>query len=310
VPANVLVIDDSEPVHVRLAEQLANEDIVLHHALDPIEGLAKAMRVRPDLILLDLDMPHVSGFQVCKRIKADPATAGITVLFLTAATSVQDKVRAFELGAADFVNKPFDEAELRARVRAALRLKRYHDMLVEHARIDPETELGNRIQFEQRLDEELSAWDRYERPVGVTLVDIDGLERINEDRGRAAGDRVLKIIAELMRQRSRPTDIACRLRGGLFGVVLRETVGAGALMYAERLRGSIEALDPRDGNVILRVTTSIGIADTSRWQAGVSDMRGRLLGDAEAALHCAKRAGRNRCEYAGPLPTDLLAWTG
>jgi len=310
MPANVLVIDDSEPVHVRLAEQLATEDIVLHHALDPIEGLAKAMRLRPDLILLDLEMPHVNGFQVCKRIKADPATAGITVLFLTAATSVQDKVRAFEMGAADFVNKPFDEAELRARVRAALKLKRYHDLLIERARIDPETELGNRHQFEQRLDEELSAWDRYERPTGVALIDIDGLERVNTDRGRSAGDRVLKAIAEILRHRCRPTDVTCRLRGGLFGVVLRETVGSGAIVFAERIRETVEALDLRDGGVILRVTTSIGIADTSRWQTGLADLRGRLLGDAEAALHCAKRAGRNRSEYAGPLPADMLAWAG
>lgn len=308
--STVLVIDDSERVHVLLAQQLATEDIVLHHALDPIEGLALAMRLRPDLILLDVEMPHVSGFQVCKRIKADPATAGITVLFLTGATGVQDKVRAFELGASDFVNKPFDEAELRARVRAALRLKRYHDLLVERARIDPETELGNRAHFEQRLDEELSAWDRYERPTGVALIDIDGLERINNDRGRSAGDRVVRAVADLLRHRCRPTDVTCRLRGGLFGIVLRETVGAGALICAERIRSTVEGLDLRDGGVILRVTTSIGIADTSRWQPGVSDMRGRILGDAEAALHCAKRAGRNRCEYAGPLPPDMLAWAG
>jgi diguanylate cyclase (GGDEF)-like protein len=310
MPSTVLVIDDSEAVHVRLAEQLATEDLVLHHALDPIEGLAKAMRLRPDLILLDVEMPHVNGFQVCKRIKGDPVTAPTTVLFLTAATSVQDKVRAFELGAADFVNKPFDEAELRARVRAALKLKRYHDLLIERARIDPETELGNRHQFEERLDEELSAWDRYERPVGVALVDIDGLERVNVDRGRSAGDRIVRSIAELLHHRSRPTDVACRLRGGLFGVVLRETVGAGALMFAERLRGTVECLDLRDGGVVVRVTTSIGVADTSRWQAGISDMRRRILGDAEAALHCAKGAGRNRCEYAGPLPADMLAWAG
>jgi diguanylate cyclase (GGDEF)-like protein len=310
MPATVLVIDDSEPVHVRLAEQLATEDIVLHHALDPIEGLAKAMRLRPDLILLDVEMPHVNGFQVCKRIKSDPATAGITVLFLTATTSVQDKVKAFEMGAADFVNKPFDEAELRARVRASLKLKRYHDLLIERARIDPDTELGNRHQFELRLDEELSAWDRYERPTGVALIDIDGLERINNDRGRSAGDRTVKAIAEILRHRCRPTDVTCRLRGGLFGVVLRETVGGGAIVFAERIRETVESLDLRDGGVILRVTTSIGIADTSRWQSGLADMRGRMLGDAEAALHCAKRAGRNRCEYAGPLPADALAWAG
>jgi diguanylate cyclase (GGDEF)-like protein len=182
--------------------------------------------------------------------------------------------------------------------------------LIQRARIDPDTELGNRHQFEQRLDEELSAWDRYERPTGVALVDIDGLERINNDRGRPAGDRVLKAIAEILRHRCRPTDVTCRLRGGLFGVVLRETVAGGALVFAERIRATVESLDLRDGGVILRVTTSIGIADTSRWQSGLSDLRGRMLGDAEAALHCAKRGGRNRCEYAGPLPADAMAWAG
>jgi len=306
--ATILVVDDSEGVHVALANLLAGDDIVLHHALDPIDALGKIARIRPDLVLLDVEMPHVNGFQICKRLKNDPTTAGITILFLTGATSVQDKVRAFELGAADFVTKPFAEAELRARVRAALELKRYHDLLVERARIDPLTELGNRHCFEQRVDEELSAWDRYQRPTGVALLDIDGLERINNDRGRPCGDRVIAGIAEILAHRCRPTDITCRLRGGLFGVILRETVGSAALAFAERIRATVAELDVRDRGVIVRLTLTAGIADTSSWAPGVADMRGRILGDAEAALHCAKRAGRNRCEYAGPLPT--LASTG
>ncbi len=126
---NVLAIDDSPDVHHLLDVRLRPEGLILHHALDATQGLAMAVDLGPDLILLDVDLPHVTGFEVCKKLKDNPATAQIPIIFLTGATEVYSKVQGFDLGAVDYVTKPFDPAELRARVRAALRVKRYHDIL-------------------------------------------------------------------------------------------------------------------------------------------------------------------------------------
>ena len=125
----VLAIDDSPDIHRLLDVRLRPERLVLHHALEAEEGLAMAANIRPDLILLDVDMPLVTGFEVCRKLKEHPALTNVPIIFLTGAAEVHTKVQGFDLGAVDYVTKPFEPAELRARVRAALRTKRYHDLL-------------------------------------------------------------------------------------------------------------------------------------------------------------------------------------
>src|ERR1700722_18338092 len=117
----VLAIDDSPDVHRLLDVRLRPEGLTIHHALSAEEGLARAIDLRPDLILLDVDLPLMTGFEVCKALKNEPSTANIPIIFLTGATEIHSKVQGFDLGAIDYVVKPFEPAELRARVRAALR---------------------------------------------------------------------------------------------------------------------------------------------------------------------------------------------
>ena len=165
----LLVIDDSPEIHLLLDVRLRPENLRIEHAHDPIEGLARAVAAPPDLILLDMEMPGMTGLEVCARLKADPATAMVPVIFLTGAEGVDIKVRGFDLGAVDFVTKPFDPAELRARVRAALRTKRFHDMLSARAQIDGLTGLWNRGYFNQRLAEEVKAVRRYRRELSLVI---------------------------------------------------------------------------------------------------------------------------------------------
>ena len=127
--STVLIIDDAPDIHELLKVRLAPEGLLLHHALSGDEGHQIALKVRPDLILLDIGLRGESGFHVCRRFKADPITAQTPVIFLSADQDVDSKVRALDLGAVDYVTKPFDVTELRARVRAALRTKRFQDVL-------------------------------------------------------------------------------------------------------------------------------------------------------------------------------------
>ncbi len=140
----ILVIDDSPDALAVAKARLARENLDVLCAGGGVEGLQIARRERPDVILLDLDMPDMSGFEVCRRLKADAELCMIPVIFLSGSGSLSDKVKGLDLGAVDYVTKPFDGVELQARVRAALRTKRLQDLLTKYAQIDPVTELWNR----------------------------------------------------------------------------------------------------------------------------------------------------------------------
>ena len=133
MPNTILVIDDSTDVHSLVKVRLGKEDLVIHCVSDGASGLTAARQLRPDVILLDVDMPVLDGFGVCVELKSDSATRDIPVIFLTGAASTDDKIRGLELGAVDYVTKPFDPAELRARVRASLRTQCLVELLAKRA---------------------------------------------------------------------------------------------------------------------------------------------------------------------------------
>ena len=155
MPQSILIIDDSPAIHTLLHARLRDEPVALHSANSGDEGLAMASSLAPDLILLDVDMPDPNGFEVCKRIKGDPKLAATPIIFLTGAATTDQKIQGLELGAMDYITKPFDPAEC-ARVRGALRLKFLMDLLTQKAQIDALTGLWNRRYFDQRLEAEIA----------------------------------------------------------------------------------------------------------------------------------------------------------
>lgn len=290
----ILAIDDSPEIHTLLDVRLRPEGLRIEHALTPAEGLAMAAAVQPDLILLDVEMPGMGGMEVCSRLKADPLTSMVPIIFLTGAESVDIKVRGFDLGAVDYVTKPFDAAELRARVRAALRTKRFHDMLAARAQLDGLTGLWNRGYFNQRLSDEVQAVRRYGRKLSLVMIDVDHFKRLNDGYGHPFGDLVLQRIGEALSACSRMTDSACRYGGEELAMILTETAGDGAMLVAERVRQTIEALDLRPRGKPVQVTVSIGVADAADAGPPASATAELLLERADAALYRAKDGGRNR----------------
>ena len=191
----ILAVDDSVQVHAMLRARLTDEPVELVFCANPRAALSTARQLLPDLVLLDADMPDLSGYDVCDALKTDPATVGIPVLIMTGPASTQDKLRGLDLGATDYVAKPFDPAELRARIRSALRTKRLSDLLANRAQIDPLTGLWNRGHFLSRLRATVSLAKRSNQPVAALLLDIDGFKVINTRFGRAFGDDVLRRVA-------------------------------------------------------------------------------------------------------------------
>ncbi len=299
---SVLVIDDSSDVHDLLGVRLKPEGVQLHRALSGEEGVELASELRPDLILLDIDLPNLTGFEVCRRLKTSVATASIPIIFLTGAAEVHDKVQGFDLGAVDYVTKPFEPAELRARVRAALRTKRYQDLLATRANLDGLTGLWNRAYFGLRFEEEMAAARRYGRSVSLLLFDLDHFKRFNDDYGHPFGDLVLQRTGEVLLSLLRVTDTPCRYGGEEFAVILTETDLAGAVRTAERVQEALRWINlPQKMGADVRVTASFGVSCTSLFGEPRALSSGLMLELADQALYRAKQAGRDRvCAAEAP----------
>ncbi len=281
------------------------ERLTLYHAHEAEEAVAMARQALPDLILLDLAMPGMDGMTLCRHLKDDPDLFPIPVIFLTGAMDLETKVEAFEIGAVDYVTKPFDAVELKARVRSALRTKRYHDLLVTKAQIDALTELWNRGYFDDQLANELSLWARYGQSVALLMADIDHFKRLNDTHGHPFGDAVIQRIAAVLNEASRDTDVVCRYGGEEFAIILRHTESGGAQVIAERLLQQIAALASYAGRDAVQVTMSFGIAGSDRFGEQTQLSSDTLVKAADQALYRAKSNGRNRVETNSELRIDM-----
>lgn len=290
----VLAIDDSEDIHELLALWLSSEGLRLTFAATASEGIRLAQTLQPDLILLDIDLPLRDGFDVCRELKTDDSTNDIPVIFLSGSKETIDKVKGLDLGAIDYVTKPFDPPELQARVRAALRTKRLHDLLAERAQIDGLTGLHNRAYFDGRLRSELESSLKYGWPVSLLMLDIDHFKRFNDTCGHPFGDRVLQTVGELVSQTIGAEGIACRYGGEEFGVIFPETTLDASSSNAQAIRVATEHLALVGPTGEVEVTISGGLACTDEWPAQSPPTAMELLETADRALYVAKTTGRNR----------------
>ncbi len=285
-PKTVLIIDDSQAILDLIPARLEPLGVRTITANSGSEGLQAVREHEPDLVLLDVNMPGMSGFEVCQALKNDPATHDTPIIFLTGSDELLDKVKGFDLGAVDYVTKPFDPVELCARVRAALRTKALMDMLTTQAQLDGLTGLHNRRYFDSRLEQELDAARRYDRCVGLLMLDIDHFKQINDQFGHPKGDEVLCQLARLLVAFCRSSDVACRYGGEEFAILLSESNADHAYQAGRRLLETIRSAKPLHAATGQRVTVSIGAASAE-------PKRGRMLPRvlveaADRALYAAK----------------------
>ena len=297
MPQTILVIDDSPDIHALLAARLRPENLDLHAAIDGPEGIRKARELQPDLILLDVDLPEMSGYEVCRRLKEDPLTASLQIIFLSGDGQSISKVQGLDLGAVDYVTKPFEAAELRARVRAALRTRRYQELLSQRAQIDGLTGIWNRSYFDRRLAEEIAAARRYKRELSLLMFDLDHFKKINDTYGHPLGDQVLQSMGELLSSKMRTTDAPCRYGGEEFAVILTDTDRTQARVAAERVQHGLAELRFTSKGRAFGVSASIGLASTDVLIAAGQLSAANFIALADDGLYMAKEAGRNRvCE--------------
>jgi diguanylate cyclase (GGDEF)-like protein len=285
--ATVLIVDD-QVANVHALARILGDEVTTLFALDGAQALARVEAQAIDLVLLDVMMQGLDGFTVCQRLKANPRTASIPVIFVSGLTEGADEERGFAVGAVDYIHKPFLPAIVRARVRTQLRLRAALDQLERMARTDPLTGLANRRHFDQRfvrLAEEAAGSGK---PLSLLVCDVDHFKRINDAVGHADGDLVLVGVARRLADAVDGAGLVARWGGEEFVCGVRRAPRE-AMAIAEWIRQAIRA-DPIAGH---RVTVSIGVAalDPAR---GTQDAFIR----ADAALFRAKERGRDRCELA------------
>ncbi len=293
----LLAIDDSELIHKILRVRLQHEQLEVHSALSGAEGIRLAKELRPEVILLDIELGDLTGFEVLQQLKADPETRDIAVMLISAFSESIDRVRGLDLGAVDFITKPFEVIELTARVRSILRLQSAMHMLAVKAQIDGLTGLWNRKYFDARLESEFSEGLRHGRPLSLIMSDIDKFKSLNDGYGHPFGDLVLERFARILSS-GRTSDVACRYGGEEFGIILPSTTLSEAAEVAERLRERLASERwPRHED--LRITASFGVADISCIPPNT--LPSFMVEAADKAMYAAKHGGRNRVETAASV---------
>jgi len=295
-----LVIDDDTSIHRQVEEALCPQivDTVLSNDTSG-DGIRMALADPPDVILLDVNIPVMDGFKVCQLLKENLRTRDVPIIFITVDKNVAHLARALDCGAADWISKPLNPIELKARVRVVLREKAMVDLLKEQARLDGLTGLHNRAAFDDALAAAASAWDRTRTPVGLLLLDLDHFKRVNDDHGHGVGDELLRAVGIEIRKCCRPYDTPCRFGGDEFAVILNQSAGDAAECAAVRLRGTLELLEIAAGEAWLRPSTSAGLVSTDGLDRPFEPSE--LLAAADAALYQAKNAGRNQLAVAPRL---------
>lgn len=287
----ILAIDDSPELLLSLGATLEPEYEV-YVATTGEEGLRLAEEVRPTLILLDIMMPEMDGFETYARLARHEVLRNIPVIFLTSLNKPEDEARCFETGGVDFISKPFSPVVLRARVNTHVRLKQQADQLNYLALHDGLTGLFNRREFDERFERECRASQRARTPLSLLMIDIDYFKPFNDNYGHQMGDECLQRVAAVIKdQMQRGRDLAARYGGEEFICLLPETDVQGASVVAANIRMAVEQLAiPHQAGGQGVVTISVGVATAPWCEHGNAD----LLRRADANLYKAKAAGRNR----------------
>jgi diguanylate cyclase (GGDEF)-like protein len=307
--AIILIVDDNPTNLSILSLALKQAGYRVRVAPDGETALAQLQEEQPDLILLDIQMPGIDGFETCLKLKANPLTREIPVIFITASADVESKVRGLSVGAVDYIIKPFQHEEVLARVKVhltllflnrkvqeqSIALQQANQTLHRLANLDGLTGVANRRRFDEYIDQEWRRLAREQGYLSLILCDIDYFKNYNDCYGHQAGDDCLKLVAQTISSVSqRPADLVARYGGEEFAIILPRTPPEGALHLAESIRRNVKELEIHHAasKIGSSVTLSLGIGSQIPSHELPSSI---LVSIADKALYAAKDQGRDRC---------------
>ena len=311
-PVRVLVVDDLPDNVEILRARLESRGYAVATASNGEEALAAVHSAPPQLILCDVMMPGIDGYEVSRRIKSDGSLPFIPLILVTALGETEHIVQGLNTGADDYIAKPYHFQELEARVRAMLRIKRLQDELDQKNRelevankrlkklsiTDGLTELFNHRHVHELLRDEFERSRRSEEPLAVVMIDLDRFKAVNDTYGHPTGDVVLFETARILTETAREIDMVGRYGGEEFIAILPNTSEEEGARFAERVRVAVEAHVYRDESTEIRMTCSSGVAS---FPTGAVETPEELLKNADEALYAAKEGGRNRVVRAAEM---------
>ncbi|CAK0758257.1 two-component system, chemotaxis family, response regulator WspR [Azospirillaceae bacterium] len=292
----ILLVDDI-PSNIKVLSSILKHELDVFVATNGFDALDVALHERPDLVLLDVMMPDMDGYEVCRRLKADPRTQAIPVIFVSAMGEIEDETRGLEAGAIDYLTKPISPPIVRARIRNHLELKRQRDILEQISLIDGLTGIANRRRFDEVGSQEWRRSLRNATSIALILIDIDDFKKFNDLYGHVAGDECLKMVAQtIASQARRGGDLVARYGGEEFVALLTETATPEAVLVAENIRQAVASLNisHKNSSAIPFVTISLGVASLIPTP---NDDLETLINMADHLLYQAKKSGRNRVDY-------------
>jgi diguanylate cyclase (GGDEF)-like protein len=305
---NILLVDD-DPTVIGLLGNILQDLGRLRFATSGADALRMARLSAPDLVLLDIEMPGMNGFEVCTAMKETPLLADVPIIFITSHEDAEHEVAGLALGASDFICKPPRPPQVMARVRMHLRMKQMADALRNAAYLDGLTGIANRRQFDETVHREWLRAQRMATPTALLMIDIDAFKRYNDHYGHQAGDRCLQTVAQTIAQAvHRPADLAARYGGEEFAVLLPDTDLCGARFLVLHLLQAVDALklEHAASPVADHVTLSIGVtayedfgATRNGQPALLHPPVASLVAAADQALYAAKQAGRHQACFLG-----------
>ena len=282
---SVLIVDD-EALNITALNHILSSEYILYVNKDGTSALDSVKKLKPDVILLDIVMPGISGFDLIAKIKEDVETRDIPVIFVTGLTESDDEEKGLELGAADYIFKPFRPAIVKLRVRNQIHIVNQMRLIKHLSITDTLTGLSNRRHFNNHLEQEWNRSIREEIPISLLMMDIDNFKQINDTYGHLKGDAILKKVAEHIRAcLKRSIDLIARWGGEEFAVLLPNTDLDGTLLIAEKIRSAIEECTD--------IPTTISIGVNCMKPSVASDISGFMLG-ADKSLYQAKTTNKNK----------------
>jgi diguanylate cyclase (GGDEF)-like protein len=297
---NILVVDDNLDKLRLLEAALKLAGYNVNTATDGDEALAAIESYQPDLVITDVMMPRMNGYELAERIRANPVTKFLPVIMQTAGgRRAEDLLRASEVGALGYITDPTDLDLLLARTRTLLEFKAYLDVCEEAAFSDHLTGLANRRRFERQLEREVGRTQRFSHPFTLLMLDIDNFKGLNDSFGHTVGDDAIRRLGKILQAGTRGIDLAARFGGDEFAILLVETNLKHGLEVAERLLIAIASLEiPKAG----QITASFGVAECPASAQTAEE----VLKAADVALYEAKGGGRNRVVASQPVKSNSV----
>lgn len=300
VRQTILIVDDN-PENIKILGELLKDEFNIKATTKGVDVLKlETMDKKPDLILLDIMMPDINGYEVCFALKSNEQTSDIPVIFITAKDDDKDEIKGFEIGAVEYITKPFNPSIVKARVRTHAELKKLRDILSNYAYVDALTMIPNRRKCTEFLDIYWNICKREEQPISIIMMDVDHFKQYNDFYGHSMGDNCLKSIANILKSTiSRESDLFARYGGEEFIAVLLNVDKEGAINVGEKMLEEVrKASIPHEKSKVSNIVTlSIGISTVIPTN-NISAQE--LINSSDKGLYSSKESGRNKvsfCEF-------------